>query len=71
MEPLVAQILGLYLLIALPPVVVAWRRGLSAVAIRRSFVVGVLFGWTLVGAAWAWIVALDDRPGVRVTLLIR
>jgi len=61
MEQFIAQITGLYLLFTLPPVVVAWRRGLSARAIRHAFVAGVLLGWTLLGAVVAWVVALDDQ----------
>ncbi len=67
METLIAQVLGLYLMLALPPVVVAWRRGLPSSEIRQAFVAGVLLGWTLVGAVWAWIVALDG-PVLRITL---
>ena len=69
METFIAQIVGLYLLLALPPVVVAWRRGLGERAVRTAFVAAVLLGWTLIGYVWAWVVALGERPD-RCTLLI-
>jgi hypothetical protein len=62
MESLIAQVLGLYLSVALVPAVVAWRRGLPRPAVLHALVAGVLFGWTLIGYVWAWIVALDDPP---------
>lgn len=70
-ELLIAQLLGIYLMFALPPVIVAWRRGLPGRKTWQCFVAGVLFGWTLVGAVIAWLIAIDDRPGIEIVLIIR
>lgn len=70
MEQFIATALGLYLAITLPPAIVAWRRGLGARAVRRAFVLAVLLGPTLVGYVLAWLVALDDKPENRITLII-
>ncbi|MCX8017334.1 MAG: superinfection immunity protein [Rhodocyclaceae bacterium] len=70
---LFATLLGVYLLLTLPPVIVAWRRGLPARDIRQTFVFGVLLGWTLIGYVAAWFIATDKtmpvlRIAQRITL---
>ncbi len=66
-------LLSVYLFAALPPVVVAWRRGLPASVIRRTAFWGVLLGWTVLGAAWAWALALlsERTPDATVRISAR
>lgn len=52
--------LGLYLIPALLPVWVAWRRGLSANVIDKTLIYGVLLGWMVIGWFIAWWHAFDD-----------
>lgn len=64
-------LLGVYLALTLPPVVVAWRRGLGASVIRRTALWGVLLVWTVLGAAWAWALALLNERPATVTVRVR
>ena len=61
---------GLYLVLTCPPVVVAWRRGLPAPVICRTAFWGVLLGWTVFGALWAWMIALQAEPITHVTVRV-
>lgn len=63
MQGFLATLIGLYLLVTLPPVVVAWRRALGRRAVRVAWVSGVVFGWTVIGLIWAWLTALEPRGG--------
>jgi hypothetical protein len=71
MQDLAATLLGLYLLLTLPPVVVAWRRELPARTVRRAAIWGVLFGWTVIGALAAWLLAFSDKPQPGFTVTVR
>jgi uncharacterized membrane protein len=66
-ESLLDTLLWFYLFFALLPVIVAWRRGLPTGEIRKTFVYGVLLGWTVIGYAVAWLIATDDpTPTIRI-----
>jgi ABC-type sugar transport system permease subunit len=69
MEGFIATLIGMYLLITLPPVVVAWRRCLGRRAVRAALISGVLLGWTVIGLIWAWLTALETRDAsISITL---
>ncbi|PJF46487.1 MAG: hypothetical protein CUN48_13550 [Candidatus Thermofonsia Clade 3 bacterium] len=61
-EPFLATVLGLYLALTLPPVIIAWRRGKPRSEIRKAFLYSVLLGWTVFGYLAGWIVALEANP---------
>lgn len=75
MEGLLATLLGFYLFfIGLPPVVVAARRGLSRRRVWQVAVAAIGFGWTVLGAIWAWAMALDhedDKVSIEINIDIR
>lgn len=69
MSDLIATLLGLYLLFAHLPTLVAWRRGLPADNQVKTLVYGVLLGWTVIGWIIAWWHALDDAPNITLHLV--
>lgn len=70
-EPLLATLIGIYLTLTLPPVIIVWRRGRPAGEIRKVFLYSVLLGWTVLGYLAGWVIALEsDAPAFRIDVWI-
>lgn len=63
---------AIYLAFAALPTLVGWRRGASAGACYAAILLGVVFGWTIIGWLLAWVIVLSkpQEPLVRITTVI-
>ncbi len=70
MDALISLIAVYVLACAILPALVARLRGHDARGMRRVFAIGLLTGWTVYGALWAWTDAFIE-PDTDVRIIIR